>query len=358
MATDRELLDQIKERSKPIFEHFLEIDLRYRETSVRCPFHGEDNRPSMGVNFQKGMFNCLACGAAGDVITFVMRLEGASFPQALKLCCEIAGIDDRSGRSADPSVKRKAEQRQEEAELLGALRAWYSRTAMHKAALAHRLDSELYAQEKRLSLVTEEQKQSKKALFCVMESYAESLRCQLALADSDHNDFMAASDDLHRMALLFARENGLKYRPTTVREMNDAIKAIWDASFEDRIDPSQAPRLEQLLALSVLRQLDNAKMLEHLGRGWYTDVLLPDLSNASARPDPSTHGQLFDELGADRAPEGRRDTLECEELERRALAQRAEEAVRRAEEDRAVVKSVGEAFTAELRRVYGEVDAG
>lgn len=56
-----------------------------------CPFHGEKT-PSFSVNANKGFFKCFGCGKAGDVFRFVMDIEGASFPEAVKTVAEKAGI--------------------------------------------------------------------------------------------------------------------------------------------------------------------------------------------------------------------------------------------------------------------------
>ncbi len=48
-----------------------------------CPFHGEKT-PSFSVNPAKQFFHCFGCGASGDVIEFVMKSQGADFPQALR----------------------------------------------------------------------------------------------------------------------------------------------------------------------------------------------------------------------------------------------------------------------------------
>jgi hypothetical protein len=49
-----------------------------------CPFH-EDKSPSMSVSFLDfgWVFRCFACGVAGDVVNYVMRLERLSFQEAL-----------------------------------------------------------------------------------------------------------------------------------------------------------------------------------------------------------------------------------------------------------------------------------
>ena len=46
-----------------------------------CPFH-QDRRPSLYVNEAKQVFLCRSCGEHGDVITFIMKLDGLSFPKA------------------------------------------------------------------------------------------------------------------------------------------------------------------------------------------------------------------------------------------------------------------------------------
>jgi len=46
-----------------------------------CPFH-DDRRPSLSVNPDKGLFHCFGCGESGDVIDFIMKLDGLSFPEA------------------------------------------------------------------------------------------------------------------------------------------------------------------------------------------------------------------------------------------------------------------------------------
>ena len=50
-----------------------------------CPIH-DDKNPSLVVNRQKNVWNCLgACGKGGDVIQWVMHAEKASFRHAVEL---------------------------------------------------------------------------------------------------------------------------------------------------------------------------------------------------------------------------------------------------------------------------------
>ena len=56
-----------------------------------CPFHKEKT-PSFSVSQQKQFFKCFGCGAAGNVIGFVMRYEGLSYPDAIRKLAESIGM--------------------------------------------------------------------------------------------------------------------------------------------------------------------------------------------------------------------------------------------------------------------------
>lgn len=56
-----------------------------------CPFHNE-NTPSFSVSGSKQMYHCFGCGVSGNVYTFVMKYENYSFPEAVKLLADRAGV--------------------------------------------------------------------------------------------------------------------------------------------------------------------------------------------------------------------------------------------------------------------------
>ena len=56
-----------------------------------CPFHGEKT-PSFNVNPGMGIYKCVGCGEGGDVFSFVSQIEGLSFPEAVRLLAERAGV--------------------------------------------------------------------------------------------------------------------------------------------------------------------------------------------------------------------------------------------------------------------------
>lgn len=56
-----------------------------------CPFHSEKT-PSFNVNPVKGIYHCFGCGVGGDVVSFVMRMEGLAFPEAVKFLARRVGV--------------------------------------------------------------------------------------------------------------------------------------------------------------------------------------------------------------------------------------------------------------------------
>lgn len=56
-----------------------------------CPFHKEKT-PSFSVSQQKQFFKCFGCGASGNVIGFLMRYEGLSYPEAIRKLADSIGM--------------------------------------------------------------------------------------------------------------------------------------------------------------------------------------------------------------------------------------------------------------------------
>ena len=56
-----------------------------------CPFHGEKT-PSFTVFPSTASFYCFGCGAAGDVITFIKRIENLDYLDTVKFLADRAGM--------------------------------------------------------------------------------------------------------------------------------------------------------------------------------------------------------------------------------------------------------------------------
>lgn len=56
-----------------------------------CPFHKEKT-PSFTVNDDKGFYHCFGCGAHGDALSYLTQMEKLSFPEAVQMLAEMAGM--------------------------------------------------------------------------------------------------------------------------------------------------------------------------------------------------------------------------------------------------------------------------
>lgn len=74
-----------------------------------CPFHGEKT-PSFNVNPARAIFHCFGCGVGGNVFSFIMKMEGLSFPEAVKFLAKRVGvtIEERPPTAAE---KRREDER-------------------------------------------------------------------------------------------------------------------------------------------------------------------------------------------------------------------------------------------------------
>jgi hypothetical protein len=72
-----------------------------------CPFHQEKS-PSFSVHPARRTFHCFGCGAHGDVVAFVMRHDGCTFPEAVARCAAECGLsaDLDTARAAAPWARK------------------------------------------------------------------------------------------------------------------------------------------------------------------------------------------------------------------------------------------------------------
>ncbi len=71
---------------------YVQLKRRGRNYVCSCPFHSEKT-PSCTVFTDTQSFYCFGCGAGGDVITFVMKIENLIFSEAVKLLAQRAGLE-------------------------------------------------------------------------------------------------------------------------------------------------------------------------------------------------------------------------------------------------------------------------
>lgn len=70
-----------------------------------CPFHDEKS-PSFNVNPSRGFYKCFGCGEGGDVIDFVMKLDGLSFFEAVERLGDKVGVQVQREEGDEAPVRR------------------------------------------------------------------------------------------------------------------------------------------------------------------------------------------------------------------------------------------------------------
>ncbi|MBQ9897942.1 MAG: DNA primase [Ruminococcus sp.] len=72
---------------------YVNLIRRGRNYVCNCPFHSEKT-PSCTVFIDSDPhFYCFGCGAGGDVITFIMKIENLDFSEAVKLLAQRSGLE-------------------------------------------------------------------------------------------------------------------------------------------------------------------------------------------------------------------------------------------------------------------------
>ncbi|MDB5035283.1 MAG: primase [Chlorobi bacterium] len=93
-AIPEEIVDRVKNEANIV--DVISDYVRLRRTGKNwlglCPFH-DDKKPSFHVEPQRGIFKCFACGKGGNVFTFLMELNGWTFPETVRSLAQALGIE-------------------------------------------------------------------------------------------------------------------------------------------------------------------------------------------------------------------------------------------------------------------------
>ena len=89
-----------------------------------CPFHKEKTG-SFNVSGVKQFFYCYGCQATGDLFTFVGRMENVSFPEAVRIVAQKAGIPLPKREFSSPEEAAEARQRGKLLDLNEVAAAWF-----------------------------------------------------------------------------------------------------------------------------------------------------------------------------------------------------------------------------------------
>jgi len=71
-----------------------------------CPFH-QEKTASFTVNPERGIFHCFGCGESGNAISFLMRHENLTFPEAVRVLGAECGIEIPLTDGGEPGIAER-----------------------------------------------------------------------------------------------------------------------------------------------------------------------------------------------------------------------------------------------------------
>ena len=137
MAFPESFIEELVERSNivDVVSSYVQLTRKGSNMFGLCPFHNEKTG-SFSVSESKQLYYCFGCGKGGGVINFIMEIENLSYPDAVRLLADRAGmvVPEESGDEAPKRRKRLLELNKDAARLFhsmlsapeGALAAEYA----------------------------------------------------------------------------------------------------------------------------------------------------------------------------------------------------------------------------------------
>lgn len=107
-----EIIEEVRQNNDivDIISQYVHLTRKGRNYFGLCPFHNEKS-PSFSVSPDRQIFHCFGCGVGGNVYTFLMKIEGITFREALEQLAERANIQlptlENSGDSQKEQLKSK-----------------------------------------------------------------------------------------------------------------------------------------------------------------------------------------------------------------------------------------------------------
>ena len=110
-----EIIEEVRQSNDivDIISQYVRLKRSGRNYFGLCPFHNEKS-PSFSVSPDKQIFHCFGCGVGGNVFTFLMKIEGINFIEAVQMLAEKSQIQlptfTNSGDAAKEELKNKVYQ--------------------------------------------------------------------------------------------------------------------------------------------------------------------------------------------------------------------------------------------------------
>lgn len=108
MYYPEELVEEIRSKNDivDVISSYVRLQKKGSSYFGLCPFHNEKS-PSFSVSPDKQIFHCFGCGVGGNVFTFISKIEGIGFKEAIENLADRAGIVLPKSTNNEDSRKEK-----------------------------------------------------------------------------------------------------------------------------------------------------------------------------------------------------------------------------------------------------------
>ena len=126
-----DFMDEIKARVRvsDVVGRHVKLKRQGREFAGLSPFTNEKT-PSFFVNDEKGFYHCFSSGNHGDAISFLMDVQGQTFPEAVETLAGLAGV---AMPAADPMAEQRAKENKKTISWIEASKIFYEKSLRRAA---------------------------------------------------------------------------------------------------------------------------------------------------------------------------------------------------------------------------------
>ena len=126
MRFSDDFMDEIKARVRvsDVVGRHVKLKRQGREFAGLSPFTNEKT-PSFFVNDEKGFYHCFSSGNHGDSISFLMDVQGQTFPEAVETLAGLAGV---AMPAADPKAEQRAAENKKTISWIEASKTFYEKS--------------------------------------------------------------------------------------------------------------------------------------------------------------------------------------------------------------------------------------
>lgn len=125
-----DFIDEVRSRTDivDLIGEYVTLKKSGRDFMGLCPFHREKT-PSFSVSPVKQMFYCFGCGVGGNVFSFLMKIDGLTFLEAVDELAHRAGLEVPRA----PGIQAKWEHKKRYHQINAHAAAYYHRILMREA---------------------------------------------------------------------------------------------------------------------------------------------------------------------------------------------------------------------------------